>query len=273
MRYQIAVRAGYLGDVAYSTKLLRRLIDNVEGSVQVLSDGLGEWDCVALVEVPTDGAAKLVTDKLEDMDCAVSFYPAEAGMLVTRAEDLGNLRPDPNLEEWRIEAGFWEDWSRPARLEGEIQRRVLVGSDELGLDEIRIDTWNQAAWTWHNVWFWDDTQPAEVSHSPMAAPPEGWATEGLGKWVGRAVRLAWKATPVGRLIEVAAAGIYIGKEVYRVGRERYQPPKNAMSHYEHGRRVKMHSVEVRQRIVRERTPRGEYFRHYYARHERWVRTG
>lgn len=270
MRYRLMVRAGYLGDDGYALRRVARVVDHVGGEVVTSVPLGGVWDVAVVAEFPSHGGAKLAVDTLEEDGIVVEFEHLEPlGSETELATDI-LVHPDVSETAWKQEAAWWQDWSRPAGMAGEIQRVVDLSQDELGLDSVSIDVSNDLVWKWVNAWVWDPTSPADVGLT--AEPPDGWNAQGLGKWIGRAVRVAFRASPVGRAIEIAAAGIYVGKEVYKVAHGHVRT-SHRPNRYEYERRAKMYSVVVRQRISRERTPRGEYFRHHYERHERWRRTG
>lgn len=270
-RFWVRVRSGYLDDPGYAMRKLRASVENAGGRVESFTELGGEWDVTALVGADEDGAVKLAFDSLESDGLILEFDPLGQEPLDSAKNDgLTRVLPDSTDASWRAEALWWEDWSRRPGSAGEIQRVVTLAVDELGLDAFRLRDDDELAWEWTNAWVWDPSAPAVVG--PTAAPPDGWSTQGLGKWIARAVRVGFRLSPVGRAIEIAAAGMIVGKEIHKVARshlDRTRPsPRPVLE-----RRHKMHYVEVRQRIVRTGGPRGQYFQHYYERHERWRRVG
>jgi hypothetical protein len=278
-RFSLRVRQGYLGYADAARQATAEAITAGGGGLESWSWLGGAWSGEAVATFSSHGAAKLATDLLEQDGATVDVQQLIEEQLTSEPPsddptiDQLMAAIEPGNAEWRSEAGWWEDWSGSTGTAGEIERIIDLGVDELSLDGADLGNNAPLGWKWVKTWVWDTE--AQAAAGPSADPPDGVGLEG-GGWKMAAVRIALRAGGVvGRVyppVAVAATIWTVGDAIKTIYDHRHVSTDRVKPHcHEAQRRQYIRVQEIRDRLIHERTPRGEYFRHYHSRVDRYER--
>jgi hypothetical protein len=167
------------------------------------------------------------------------------------------------------EALRWQNLSAETGIENEIERVIDLNQDELGLDAISYDPNGPLAWTWVDGLVWNPFAASEIGR-PAANADDEPQVQG---WFPTLIKVGVRLAPFWRGVEIAAAAVTIGKEIYNVSQGRYKvgtPMDRPTDRFILERRAKIHYTVVRERYERDQTPRGTFYRHYRTRTEYWA---